>query len=337
MGWFWGSDSGKDDPYQKLDPKLREFLDKESPLKYEHLKPEPREPVSEDAASNEYRSQLGLSEPAHVLSKKESGSTSSVPPESLYQDGRYADIWKNYTPLQQIEQSQRSDQDRLADVIDAFNERKAQIGRAAVENCVFEQLAEHDCFDKGGFYARMTMCRTETRTFNRCYTMQSRFLKALGYLSMNRTPEEEEKIQMHADKLYQEMMHREKLTEEAKTAGVPEPAFKPLLNAQSAAEALGVTTLSEAGSAKVAPQAPSGLDVFPVDKRELIEKSLASKSPRERDLEIELLVAEAQATKEYGQKIGEYFNEEKSSRADRRERGRETLGDTIKRMWGWDK
>lgn len=327
MGWFWGSstESSKDDAYQKLDPKLREFLDRESPVKYRAPTPEntPATPKSSDAASNQYRSQLGIAPSAESAEK--TTTPPKVPTESLYQDGRYAHLWKDYKSLEDVEGS-KSDQDRLADVIDAFNERKAMIGRAAVENCVFEQIAEKDCFDRGGWHARTTMCRAEAKVFNRCYTMQSRFLKALGYLSMERTPEEDEKIQMHADKLYQEMLQREKVAEEAKAAGKPAPAFQPLLDPQSTAEALGVKT--------DAPQ-KSGLDMFSAEKKQQIEANLAGKTPQERELEIQLLVAEAHAKVEYTYKVSDYLHEEKAKRADRRERGRETFGDSIKRLWGW--
>lgn len=327
MGWLWGSssESSKDDPYKKLDPKLREFLDRESPPKYEPADPKNNSsaPKSPDAASGQYRSQTGLTSPSAPAAN--TAATTKVPQESLYPDGRYANLWKDYKSLEEVEGS-KSDQDRLADVIDSFNERKAMIGRAAVENCVFEQIAQKDCFDRGGWNARMTMCRTEAKAFNRCYAMQSRFLKALGYLSMDRTPEEDEKIQMHADKLYQEMLHRETIAEEAKAAGKPVPVYKPLLNAQSAAEALGIKSPG--------PQ-QSGLDVFPADKRKQIEASLAGKTPEERDLEVQLLVAESQSSAEYVKKVGDYLEEDSAKRADRRQRGRETFGDTIKRLWGW--
>ena len=61
MGWLWGDSKTTDqqtDPYSKLDPDLRAFLEKESPLKYEVTQSSQARP-SPDGASNEYRSQLG--------------------------------------------------------------------------------------------------------------------------------------------------------------------------------------------------------------------------------------------------------------------------------------
>lgn len=357
MGWFWGSSDDasakKDEAYNKLDPSLREFLDKESPYRYQSA-PKPRQ---DSHQKDSYRSQVGITRPEVPASSPPAASSTpaaeearAVPKESLYQDGRYAHLWKNYTPLSDIEASQRSDQDRLTDVIDAFNERKAQIGRAAVENCVFEQIAEHDCFRKGGLHAKLTMCRDENKAFNRCYTMQSRFLKALGYLGMDRTAEEEEQIQMHADSLYQEMIARERAIAKAKEEGLPEPTYKPLLNNASAADAMAVrlppsnapvtSALAETATKNSATtQLPKteGLDIYAADKKKEIEKRLASKTPAERELEIQLLVAESNASVEYAEKIRDYYDDERKLRADRKERGRETFGDSIKRMWGWDR
>lgn len=340
MGWFWGSDtkSSSEDAYSKLDPALREFLDKESPYKY---RPAPSKSAPSDTSSDTYRSQLGIVQEAPSKTREPTKTTptpSAPPPESLYQDGRYAHLWKNYKPLAEEEAAQRNDQDRLTDVIDAYNERKAQIGRAAVENCVFEQLAERDCFTRGGWHAKMTMCREENKAFNRCYTMQSRFLKALGYLSMERTADEDEKIQMHADKLYQEMMGREKAALEAKEKGVPEPPYRPLLDADAAARAMGLKPAATLeGVLAEAPQKKHGLDIYSAEKRKEIEKRLAGKTPADRELEVQLMVAESKASVEYADKITQYYDEERKTRADRRERGKETFGDGIKRLWGWDR
>ena len=75
---------------------------------------------------------------------------------------------------------------------------------------------------------------------------------------------------MHADKLYHEMLERERVAAEAKAAGQPEPVFKPLLNERSAAEALGQRAAPVASSKKPA------LEIFSAEKRQQIEASLAN-------------------------------------------------------------
>jgi len=72
------------------------------------------------------------------------------------------------------------------------------------------------------------------------------------------------------------------------------------------------------------------------EKRKAIEQSLADKKGAERELEIQLMAAEARANAEYAAVVHEHYEAEKKVRESRRERGRETVGDTIKRAWGWD-
>jgi len=100
-------------------------------------------------------------------------SSSPVPSQSLYPDGRYAHLWTTYRPLAEVENETKTDQEKLLDVLDGYKQRKADIGRAALENCALEQQAITDCFKSGGVKARMTMCRQENREFERCYTLQS--------------------------------------------------------------------------------------------------------------------------------------------------------------------
>ncbi|KAI5217961.1 hypothetical protein E4T41_08620 [Aureobasidium subglaciale] len=331
MGWFWGNNNGNSeskDALNSLDPSLREFLDKESKTRQQQQQQQPTQ-LPQDTSS--YRSQIGIAEDDPSQSTQPPKDENGVPTQSLYQDGRYAHLWKNYRPQEQIEQAGRSESERLADVIDTYNDRKARIGRAALENCALEQWAEHECFESGGMKAKLMLCKTETRAFNRCYTMQSRFLKALGYLSMQRTADEEERIQMHADKLYHEMLDREEATKAAEAQKLPTPEFKPLITSKSTTEALGERPAPETQPAR------EGLDMYTGEKRKALEQSLENKTPAEREIEIQLIAAEARANAEYAAVVHEHFEAEKHIREGRRERGRETVGDTIKRAWGWDK
>ncbi|KAK5678416.1 hypothetical protein LTS10_008859 [Elasticomyces elasticus] len=338
MGWLWGDSTASaqpNDAYSKLDPALRDFLDKESPLKYEG----PSKPkASPDAASNEFRSQLGWTEPAPTT--EQASTTPAVPPESLYQDGRYAHLWKNYRPRAEIEAASQTEADKLRSVIAAYNDRRAAIGRAAVENCVMEQLAERECWESGNLRDMMNMCRGPNRQFMRCYTMQSRFLKALGYLGLERSEEEEERIQMHADRLYHEMLARETAAEEARKSGLEAPILPPLISRESATAALGAdSAYAQAEKRTEELGSSSGLKLadYTPERQEQIKKQLASLNTREeRELEMQLIAAERRAQLEIAERIQERFAEERKSRADRRERGRESVGDTIKRMWGWD-
>lgn len=167
MGWFWGSsdsDDGKkgQDPLRDLDPSLRDFLKKESPIKYNDSNPPAAPPAK----------RIPAPEPTSVPSPAE--EESKVPKESLYKDGRYAHLWKTYESQSSVENANKSDQEKIQDVIEGYKYRKAEIGRAALENCALEQFDVNDCFrNPKDWTARVTMCRDENRKLERCYTMQA--------------------------------------------------------------------------------------------------------------------------------------------------------------------
>ncbi|EMC94398.1 hypothetical protein BAUCODRAFT_547292 [Baudoinia panamericana UAMH 10762] len=355
MGWLWGSASetpAATDPYSKLDPTLRDFLDKESPSNGQATRPSASSPAAQpspstDGAPNTYRAQLGFKSPAEReearvarLDQQQASTTApAVPAESLYPDGRYAHLWASYRPQAEIDDTAKTDQDRLRDVIDAYQDRRAAIGTAAVENCVQEQMAERDCWENGSAWELMNMCRGKNRAFFRCYTMQSRFLKALGYLSAQRSEEEEERIQMHADKLYHEMLAREEAAEEAKKAGVEVPALPPLLSPENLTEALGPDSAWARNRQRALELGVEGvkLEDYTPETRQQLMKKLQKMTPMERELELQLMAGETRSKIEIADRLREHWAEEQKKRLARKERGRETPGDFIKRLSGWDK
>lgn len=152
MGWFWGN-SGQKDPTKQLDPELREYLEKESPARY----------TPTDA--------VGSSQPT---TGAESQARKSVPAESLFPDGRYAHLWKNYKPLAETEDLSQQQSEM---VIQKVKQRKDAVHQAALENCALEHEALTKCFSKGDWWSvaksRATICAEENRKFSRCYTTQA--------------------------------------------------------------------------------------------------------------------------------------------------------------------
>ncbi|KAI5818073.1 hypothetical protein BZA77DRAFT_308327, partial [Pyronema omphalodes] len=134
---------------------------------------------------------------------------------------KYADIWANYKPLEMVNAEGRTPSMAIHDVYESYSTRRTLIGRAALENCVFEQLALNECWNPG-MIKKFTGCKEENRVFDNCYKSQQNFLKTLGYKNdINRDPEVDDKIQMHADKLYREQIAKEKKLEENSAAGIP--------------------------------------------------------------------------------------------------------------------
>lgn len=169
MGWFdgWtGSQSSGGDPLQKLDPKLRDFLEREAPVKYEQSQTQSRPSPTPEAPAPPQAVDATVSPEADQ-------QRPTVPPQSLYQDGRYAHLWKTYRPQAAVEAETKSDHEKLMDVLEAYKDRKAEIGKAALENCALEQEAWSECMKSGDITARMTMCRDAVRKFERCYTLQN--------------------------------------------------------------------------------------------------------------------------------------------------------------------
>lgn len=172
-GWTgtWNSWFGakSDDPLGKLDPNVRKFLEKESPIKLHKAQQDAA------AAAQQQQQEEAVVAQARATAAAEAAKNdpNAVPPESLYQDGRYAHLWKTYRPQSVIDAETKTDQEKLHDVLDAFKDRKHAIGAAALENCAEEQLDWSDCMRSGSMQARMFMCRDEVRKFERCYNMQN--------------------------------------------------------------------------------------------------------------------------------------------------------------------
>lgn len=202
MGWFWGSPSdgesnGAKDPLRDLDPSLRAFLAKESPVKYNTMSSSPSAtlaavPIPQPASSSQTTTATATS-PSPASQQTES----PAPSASLFPDGRYAHLWKTYTPQTEVEASGKSDQEKINDVLEGYNQRKAEIGRAALENCALEQGDVNECFRTGGVRARLTMCRAENRRLDRCYVMQA--VGGCGFLALGDKREDDNVGKNEAD------------------------------------------------------------------------------------------------------------------------------------------
>ena len=128
MGWLWGSSS---DDANKLDPSLREFLKKEAPTG-----PKPTLPTAPPKEKPVEPSPTAVP-PVQAPTQPEKPF---VPPQSQFQDGRYAHLWKDYRPYNEMMDAGKNEQDKLRDLVDAYNGRSATVGQIAMENCAIEYL-----------------------------------------------------------------------------------------------------------------------------------------------------------------------------------------------------
>ncbi|RYP86126.1 hypothetical protein DL770_004960 [Monosporascus sp. CRB-9-2] len=322
MGWWdslWPSSSGADDPLGKLDPKLREFLEKESPVKY-NAAAHPQ-PTTTKTQTQPIAAQSQAKSPAAETSREDDESKLAVPKESQFQDGRYAHLWKTYRPLAEVEAETKSDHERLMDVLEAYKERKNQIGKAALENCALEQVDWRSCMTNPSLADRMTMCRAQVRKFERCYMMQTRFLKALGYLSSyDRSPEVEEEIQLHADKLYHRMLEQEAEVEKAKAEGRPIPKFTSLIPPRRPVAAAATTTTAD-------------MELTP-EQQETLRARLEKVPEEDRAAEAEAIKGEWRAKAEVASRVQGLWRQQEEDRRARKERGEQTMWDKVAAAFG---
>jgi hypothetical protein len=293
MSWFWWQKNDKNDPTKSLSPDLKDFLKDQQPRPY--VPADAPEPSSEPVEKPQ--------KPPPVLpDTNRKIQDRPLPRESLFPDGRYKDIWKTYTPQDEIAATTTSPLDRI---ISARKDRRAMIHRAALENCAFEEEIQRNCFVSGDIKnrarARMTMCRQETKAFNRCFQLQAKFLQALGYLtSANSSDEDEERIQMHADKLYHRMMDYENAVEEAKLNDDPIPPLSSLFDPARPAPSLEQLDL------------PTGME-------RRMKKPLHELPPHERELAVRAALQEAKMAHLYKEDFQNYAVEMNEQRKERQQ------------------
>ncbi|KAF4592017.1 autophagy-related protein 6 [Ophiocordyceps camponoti-floridani] len=292
MGWLSSifSSSSSTDALDKLDPKVRAFLEKESPVRYA-----PSQPPA--------------TKPEHEAGKPETGKP-TVPTASLYQDGRYAHLWKNYRPLAETEAENATDGDRLSAVLEGYKSRKAALASAALENCSLEQEEWVNCMKDGSWEDRMQMCRHQVRRFERCYMMQSRFLRIIGYGSVaNRPAAMEEAIQMQADALYQRMLKHEAAVSQAKKDGTPIPTFDLII--------------PNAPPSSVSTQGPTPAD------EQAWQRKLDDLPEDERAIEVAALRADYQAKAEVASSVMQIRQTQREGRDERLAQGKASVLDSL--------
>ncbi|KAI9891687.1 MAG: hypothetical protein M1814_002437 [Vezdaea aestivalis] len=332
LEWLWGSsDKSKSlksqksgDPFKELEPSLKDFLKAEAPQKYEAFDSKDPPKKLEDER-RKWREQI----PAFAERKERSDDfhepeRARVPPQSTFPDGRYAHLWKTYTPMQDIENSRKSDQDKILDVLDLHKSRKEETARVALENCSIEQIDYHVCLKGGTITDRMTMCRSYLKKLERCYIMQTRILKALGYLNLTeRGSDLNERIQMHGDRLYHEMLDQEKAMAEAKVVGKPAPPVPPLL------------TDWPKDTVSVPSNTTFKLEDLSEEKKAVLRKRFANLTPSERVLEEKAVVADLSAALITADRLQEAREVEQRNKKARKEKGEDTIRDKISSLFGW--
>ena len=295
MPWFWGG-SNQNDPTKSLDADLKQFLKEQQPKPYV-----PIEAPSKDVEEPKKIESLQASLPKTT----EGFADRPLPKESLFQDGRYKDLWKTYVPQAEIAAAADTPIDH---VINARRDRRTSTHQAAQENCAFEQELQRKCLGiglTGSVKSKMTMCRAETKTFNRCYQLQAQFMQALGYMGTSKaSPEDDEKIQMHADKLYHRMMDYEEALEDARLNNRPIPPLASVFDPSRPAPSIEQFKISPGAAKK-------------------LKTPLNDLSPHERELAVRAVLREVQISDDDAQ---DFFERTTTMSEDRQKRQTMAVG-----------
>ncbi|KAL8934256.1 MAG: hypothetical protein Q9216_005998 [Gyalolechia sp. 2 TL-2023] len=238
------------------------------------------------------------------------------------------------------------------DLLESYKSRKARIGKAALENCCEEQGIMSDCYRNGSMKSKMTLCRAENKAFERCYTMQARFLKALGYFSVYERPAEiDEQIQMHADTLYHRMLAQEAAVAEAKASDTPIPTFGPLIpppaslaspgnpipivSSGQPVSASAAATLKSARPLSYEESKDAYLKRLKPEVRQRLEKTWEKRklTPEEKIIEARAYAMEAEAGIGVANQVGQIFEDMEKAREQRKKEGTSTFGDFITRIF----
>lgn len=291
MDWFWGGGKKKDDdPTKSLKPDLEQFLKEQQPRAYA---------PTQTATTQPARVQT---EPLALPDTNLEFTDRPLPKESLYKDGRYKHLWKTYVPQDSVTAATTTTVERI---VSAKKDRKQLISRAAFENCAFEEELAKTCWTRGSKVERAravaTMCNQEQKAFNRCFTLQSKFMVALGYLtSAASSAEEEERIQMHADKLYHRMMDYEAEADEARANKRPIPPLASVFNPEKPAP-----TIEE-------------LDL-PPNMEKTLSTTLSELPPHERELAVRATLQEAKIAHMYVDEVQKFAIDMNVARKGRQE------------------
>lgn len=149
-----------------------------------------------------------------------------------------------------------------------------------------------------------------------CYDLQ-KLLKVLGYLNAaDKTPEMDERIQMHADKLYHQWVERDEAAAKAKAEGKPVPKIELEVPQQMLDDA-------------VAASPPAGEVELSEGAKRRLQDRLEQLEDRERETEKAAVEAEMRSKKEMIEMVQGVWKEAEVQREVRRQKGEETVWDRM--------
>jgi hypothetical protein len=145
----------------------------------------------------------------------------------------------------------------------------------------------------------------------------------------------DEKIQMHADKLFHRMLDQEEAIEKAKAEGRPIPSFPPLIISRpKAVTSTDTSPTSSTPKEKHLDDNTIQTSDLPASVQASLKKRLDGLSEPERRIEEMAIKAEIQAGEQVAGQLGSIYDRQAEERKKRKEAGKESMGDMISGWFG---
>ncbi|CAP60367.1 uncharacterized protein PODANS_1_6670 [Podospora anserina S mat+] len=295
-GWFGGSaDNSSSDPLAHLDPKLREFLQKEAPVKYtpssESSPPTPAVPPHRQLDQKSQDDQTAASQ-------------STVPPRIPLPRRPLRPPLENLHPPIHHRSSNQNRPRKTHGRPRLVQRPQSRHRPRALENCADEQ-----------FTWATSLLQQPIPSF-----------ESVGVLNTyGRSAEEDEMIQMRADELYHQMLRQEEEIKRAKEEGREAPEFRSVLEEVAKVRQRQQETAGEAVGKVNIPPPPAELIASWKEKLEKLPE-------QDRAAEEAALRADYRANAEMAASIQGLWQEQAKQREERKKKGEETFMDRFRGM-----
>jgi hypothetical protein len=133
------------------------------------------------------------------------------------------------------------------------------------------------------------------------------------------------------------MLEQESAAEQAKKEGKEPPKFPPLMTNANAAAAMGlIPSEEEKTMTPLQKEIHRGLHgVTGPARKQYVDRIEKMATPEERELELRLIESELATIRAKSQQVEGFYKEEQEARHLREAAGKQTVGDQIKKWWGW--
>lgn len=352
MPWFWTSTSNTDNAFDSLDANSRDFLRKTPSIPTSRSSNPTTNTTSSRTTADSFTSKQAFPYSSTVSAESPANNAASdLPSQTLFPDGRYAHLWSTYhppplsgNPLTSSSNpstpviTEITPQEQLSSLLSVYRNKRSTSHKAALSNCVLEHIAEIECLTTSSIYNKIKGCSTETKQFTRCFTLQGKMLRAMGWLDSRieddgKGDERREGMLNRADELWTEVKRRAELRNSGRT--VDEELGRIDFGHDRSSLEKGVEEGDVKGEEALKKREEELWKVFKASRWDNLRKEVEGLPLDQKVLELELQLAESKAHEEYGEQITQFYDIELQDRRKRKVEGHTSMGDWLKWLSGW--